>query len=66
MHIKFWSENLEGRGHVGDFGIGGRISKQILETKAVKVGTRFNWLGIWSNGRILHIFRSLRSKKILD
>jgi hypothetical protein len=23
MHKKFWSENLKGRGHLGDLGIGG-------------------------------------------
>jgi len=42
MYTKFWSENLKGRDHLEDVGIGGEILKWMLG----KMGSGFIWLRI--------------------
>jgi hypothetical protein len=45
MHIYFWSENLNGKDHLGDLGIYGKIIiKWILRKYGVRVWTGFMWL----------------------
>jgi hypothetical protein len=47
MHIKFWFENLMGRGYSEDLEVDGRIiSKWTLNKYDVRMWTGFNCLGI--------------------
>lgn len=48
--IKFWSENTNGKDHLRDLEIGGRlILKRILKKKGGRVWPRFVWLNIESS-----------------
>jgi len=48
MHTKFWSENLEGRVHLEDLGIGGKV---VLEWILWKMGwERVDWIHLAQDG----------------
>jgi len=54
MYTKFLSENLKGRGHMEDLGVGGRIILEwILGKEGGKVGTGCIWFRIGTGGRLL-------------
>jgi hypothetical protein len=54
MHTKFWLTNLEGRDHVEDLGIAGRIILEwILGNYGGKVWTGFIWHRIGTVDRLL-------------
>jgi hypothetical protein len=53
MCTKFWSENLKGRDHSEDLGIGERILGHILEKYDGKMWIGFIWLRTGTSGGLL-------------
>jgi len=54
MNIKFWSENLKGRDHLGDFGVHGVIIfKQGLKEQFVRTWIGLMWLRVGASGKLL-------------
>jgi hypothetical protein len=54
MLTKFWSENLKGRDHSEDIGVGGRIILEgVLEIQGGKVWTGFNRIRMGTSCKFL-------------
>jgi len=53
MHTNFWSENLNGRDHLKDLGVDGKIILEwILYKYGGEVWTGFMWCKIGISGRL--------------
>jgi hypothetical protein len=54
MFTKFWSENLNGRDHLEDLAVDGKIILEwILKKQVGRVWTGFIWLRIGTSGGVL-------------
>jgi hypothetical protein len=53
MHTRFWSENLEGRDHLGDLGVDGRIILEWISGKQGETWAGFIWLRIGTGDGLL-------------
>jgi hypothetical protein len=53
MHARFWSENQNGRDHLEDLGVDGKILEWILGKEGGKVWAGFIWLRIGTSCGLL-------------